>query len=96
MNGIIARALPAPSLVPPRARSNMMAFPETDAAAVASVATRHMAIQPAKRKALRIQRGNDLQAAPLCSVHALVEERNIVMMGCFSSFCHKTAFSCHS
>lgn len=79
MNGIIA-------LLPPRARSNMMAFPETDA-----VATRrrqsvrpsvgHMAIQPAKRKALRIQRTNDLRAASLCFV--LEEECSIVMMGCF-------------
>ena len=70
MNGIVAR--PAPSL-PSWARSNMMAFPETDAAAAVASASarghpprrrhRHMAIQPAKRKALRIQRTNDLQAA---------------------------------
>ena len=83
MNGIIA-------LLPPRARSNMMAFPETDADAVAtrrrqsvrpSASVGHMAIQPAKRKALRIQRTNDLRAASLCFV--LEEECSIVMMGCF-------------
>ena len=83
MNGFIA-------LLPPRARSNMMAFPETDAVATRrrqsvrpSASVGHMAIQPAKRKALRIQRTNDLRAASLCFV--LEEECSIVMMGCFNN-----------
>ena len=74
MNGIIASCRRSPSL-PPLARSNRMAFPETDAADAASVAT-----WPFSRQSVTNTTG-DLQVAALYSAMSSPLKRSAISWG---------------